>query len=351
MPEMNRDHQLLTQKENQALHHLFWLFQPEVTLDIHEYSPYSEAWQKFGFIKRMDEQWGCLTNPNTDSTLIKFSKNEFMPFISNYLANHSFTCSEYVVGSPDTRLRHSTTHFNDGRQSFGLQHTWSLILEGRNGQTGTDRIQRRSEGQLSAVRGFLEFCRHNRSFIKNRIHQDRNQASKSYPLNKTITLLEHVETERCLELPLIELNNSHDTVLCLRPYHSITKSRYQTASPTAYLIEKNDTALVNWLDRHHFLYYDVPETKGMKIVQHTITAIDTVEAEELDVIWPQSASQTVLIQSTNYWYIPTAQKGGVFLMLSLELRSMYSLFQNQFFRYLIQTEVYPILYALPNRDE
>ena len=57
--ELNRNHLILTEPETIALHKLFDKYLFEVTLDVHEYFPYGETWQKYGYRSNTDELLGA----------------------------------------------------------------------------------------------------------------------------------------------------------------------------------------------------------------------------------------------------------------------------------------------------
>ncbi|MCC7317435.1 MAG: DUF2817 domain-containing protein, partial [Bacteroidales bacterium] len=62
--DLNRNHLVLSEPETQALHRFFDKYLFEVTLDVHEYSPYGEAWQQYGYRKNTAVALGNCTNPN-----------------------------------------------------------------------------------------------------------------------------------------------------------------------------------------------------------------------------------------------------------------------------------------------
>ena len=62
--DLNRNHLILTEPETIALHKLFNEYLFEVTMDVHEYYPYGETWQKYGFWANNDEEIGTATNLN-----------------------------------------------------------------------------------------------------------------------------------------------------------------------------------------------------------------------------------------------------------------------------------------------
>ncbi len=60
--DLNRNHLILTEPETIALHNLFNEYLFEATLDVHEYYPFGEEWEKFSYRRNFDEQYGSNTN-------------------------------------------------------------------------------------------------------------------------------------------------------------------------------------------------------------------------------------------------------------------------------------------------
>ncbi len=126
--DLNRNHLILTEPETQALHKLFDNYLFEVTLDVHEYYPYDSLWMKYGYRKNSEITVGTLTNINVSNEVRDFSQNKYLPFILNYLKDSNFSSFEYCPGGPPAEyyIRHSTFDINDGRQSIGIQNTFSF---------------------------------------------------------------------------------------------------------------------------------------------------------------------------------------------------------------------------------
>lgn len=88
--DLNRNHLILTENETIALHKLFDKYNFEVTMDVHEYFPYSNDWKEFGFYKNADEQLGLLSNPNINIKLKKYQKEKVLPYLDAYLKSKGF---------------------------------------------------------------------------------------------------------------------------------------------------------------------------------------------------------------------------------------------------------------------
>jgi hypothetical protein len=203
--DLNRNHLILSEPETISLHKLFNKYLFHVSLDVHEYYPYSKSWKEFGFYKTADEQFGLTSNLNVPESIRKYSKQKVLPFMREWVNDKGFSFNEYLVGGPPNleRLRHSTVDINDGRQSLGVQGTLSFILEGKNGKdSSADNIEFRAEGQKTAMLGLLNFVYDNASEIKLMISEEREK-DKQGPV---VIRMEHVSSGESIIVPAQDVN-------------------------------------------------------------------------------------------------------------------------------------------------
>ncbi len=178
--DLNRNHLILTEPETIALHKLFDEYLFEVTMDVHEYYPYGETWKNYGYRANNDEEIGTTTNINVSKNIRDLSY-EYLAFIKQYLNNKSFTYFEYCPGGPPeiNYIRRSTFDINDGRQSMGIQNTFSFIQEGKNGKDSLENIERRSEGQMTGMMGLLVYSYNHKDKIKELVYSERGKLVKN----------------------------------------------------------------------------------------------------------------------------------------------------------------------------
>ncbi|MBU1099634.1 MAG: hypothetical protein KKA84_04440 [Bacteroidetes bacterium] len=346
--DLNRNHLILTAPETAALHKLFDLYLPEVTMDVHEYYPYSESWTNFGAIKNFDEQFGSLTNPNTSQAIREFSKKSFLPFIQKYMNERDFTFQEYIIGGPPTveRIRHSTFDINDGRQSFGSFGSFSLIMEGKNGVESIDGIARRAEGQCAGMKGLLQFVYENSEAIKKMVADERSKLINGESDDPVAIQMEHIANGDELSLTLLSTQTNKDTVVTVKDYRPVVNSLYDVKKPLGYLIPKNDMVLAAWTKRHNLKSADIEKEEDYKLIQYFITGIDSIDFEGDIVINPSLEERNVneKINLSEYLFLPTRQLKGTFITQALEPKSMIGLATYKGYEYLVrQNELYPIL--------
>lgn len=342
--DLNRNHLILTENETKALHKLFDKHQFEVTLDVHEYFPYSNDWKEFGYFKDADEQLGLLSNPNIDKRLKKYQKEKVLPYIRNQLESKGYSFCEYVVGGPPDRerLRHSTVDINDGRQSFGILSTLSFILEGKNGRDlFLDNIERRAKGQFEAMFTLLKFCYHNKKEIKKLVKETR----KNISLKKEIILqADHFPNGSVFNLPVKSVQDQKDTILQVLNYHPHVKNILKLRTPIGYLIPRSDTLLNEFLINHNITYLNSVPT-GKKVYQYEILKVDSILLEGEYLKNPLISKQLFqkLPDTNDFIFVPINQSKRDMLVLAFEPQSMVGLVQYERFSYLLNRKNYPIL--------
>jgi hypothetical protein len=342
--DLNRNHLILTEPETIALHKLFNKYLFEVTMDVHEYYPYSDRWKEFGFYKRADEQMGILTNLNVSEKIRAYSRERVLPYMKESLEAKGFSFNEYVVGGPPDkeRLRHSTVDIDDGRQSLGIQAALSFILEGRNGRVSLSDIKKRAEGQKEAMISLLMHVYDNAGIIRQMVNDERTRLINS---NRSVVLkMEHVDIGETLLLPLSLPEDGTDTLINVSNYHNVITNLQEILIPDGYLLPKSDPLLMEFIINHDIKTEEVV-SEGYIFEEYmlgktdTLILEETVKADISYVIHPL----TIESISQNYLFIPTSQLKKYTIALAFEPHSMLGLLHYERFSYLIRDEKYPIL--------
>lgn len=344
--DLNRNHLLLEEPEVQALHNFFNKYNFEVTLDVHEYYPYSQDWKDFGFIKRADEQLGLITNPNISNKIIQYSKEKVLPYVAEWLLSKNYSFNEYVVGGPPNieRLRHSTVDINDGRQSFGILNTLSFILEGKNGKDNfIDNIKYRAEGQAEAMFALLKFCYDNSNEIKDMISEERKNLL--YDNSSVAVQMDHFNDGSKFDLPVTIAETEIDTVIKVDNYNPLVKKLLEVPQPDAYLVPKACSLTVGFLNNHKIIYHDnLPKLANIQI--YHITSIDSIELEGDKFGNPTltiKEKKISEIEANKYYIVPLNQPKRKVIVLAFEPKSMLGLRNYEKFKKLLQVGVdYPI---------
>lgn len=341
--DLNRDHLLLSSPETRGLHDLFTAWWPEVTLDVHEYGPFSRAWSDSGFVKAADVQFGMLTNLNSSESLRSYERNAIFPSILSTMADSGFAFHEYLVGSPQDYIRFSTTEPNDGRQSFGILNTLSFIQEGRGGETLEDHMERRARSQLASIEALLSFCSSHVGEIRSIVRAARQSLCQGAGL-PAVLCMDHFQGERTMRIPVIRVPSGRDSLWVVHPLRDRVRPLCTREVPSAYVIPQELTAIREILERHHIQGEVVKTSRSLRA---TVYLIDRVQPDTLEDEWhPKPALRSELrVQDLRPgdFIVRTDQLHSLFLAVLLEPESMWGIVKYPGFGYLMQSKEYPIL--------
>jgi hypothetical protein len=347
--DLNRNHLILTEPETVALHKLFDRYLFEVTMDVHEYYPYGDTWKKYGFYVNTDEYIGPSNNPNISEDLKSLSNLSFLPFMKDYLGKRQFTNFIYSPGGPPgiNYVRHSTFDINDGRQSFGIQNSFSFIQEGLNGRDySVENLRHKAEGQMTGMRSLIEYAYQNSDKIKTMVAHDRKDLINE-TTGKSISIqCEHVTNGKTMDLPVHSYSTNRDTAITITDYRPVVKSICDVTRPVGYLVPKKFADLSAWIDRHSLNSMSYRTSADNKIEQYEITAIDSIDFEGDMIVNPKVTLADLHsgITPDDYIFIPTSQLKGNMIVIALEPKSMLGLVTYPKFAYLLKAgEKFPVL--------
>jgi hypothetical protein len=351
--DLNRNHLILEEPEVIALHNFFDKYLFDVNMDVHEYAPYGETWKKYGYRCNSDELIGCNTNINISKEIRDLSNNTFVPFYRNYLTERKFSNSIYAPGGPPEieYIRHSTFDINDGRQSFGIQNSFSFIQEGLNGSDNfKDRLEHRAKGQETGMRALLEFAAQHHKQIKELVMQQRANLISGRPETMAIQL-EHVRNGQQHPLPVYSYSTGKDSIIVVKDYRPVVQSITDVPKPEGYLIPKNSKLLVDWAKRHNLSTSGYTISEKQKIEQYEVAAIDSMDFEGDRIVNPNVKAIGVkpAIKVSHYIYIPTAQLKGNLIVIALEPKSELGLVTYPAYSHLLKAnEKFPVLRVVKN---
>ncbi|MDT3695909.1 MAG: M14 family zinc carboxypeptidase [Ignavibacterium sp.] len=347
--DLNRNHLILTEPEVIGLHRLFNKYLFEVTMDVHEYWPFGKSSRKFGYRENYDETIGAMTNINISEKLRKLSYEKYLPFVFNFISQNGYSAFHYLPGgsSGSEYLRYSTFDINDGRQSFGIQNTFSLIQEGLNGEnSSTDNIEHRAKGQMTGMIGLLKFSYDNKDEIKKLVAAEREKLEENKIDRPVAIQLNHFSDGTELKLDLVSYSTGNDTVITVKDFRSVVRSLYDVERPKGYLIPKSLKEIIDWADRHELKYLGYNKSVEDKIEQYFITGIDSIDFEGDMVVNPgvMNTDITNQINPTDYIFIPVNQLRNNMIVIALEPKSQLGLAAYKQFEDLLKSGAnYPIL--------
>jgi hypothetical protein len=347
--DLNRNHLTLTEPETRALHRVFNRYLFEVSLDVHEYSPYGEDWKNKGYRKNSEVTVGTTTNPNVSGEIRMLSLKGYLPFILQYLSDRGFSSFEYLPGGPPgiSYIRRSTFDINDGRQSAGIRNTFAFIQEGMNGTDSfLENLQRRSEGQMAGMLGLLEYAYRNSGLIKNMVAGERQRIISGEGYQMITIQAEHMETGEKLELPVFSYLSGQDSVVLVDDFHPVVRSVCDVPRPEGYLVPGSLTSLVDWAERHELVTGELKKPGKYRFERYMVLGIDSIDFEGDKVVDPLLNREDSLekMKKREYLFIPTAQIKGNLLVIALEPKSMLGLCTYSDYSFLLKEgSYYPII--------
>jgi len=346
--DLNRNHLILTEPETQALHRFFEKYLFEVTMDVHEYSPYGDDWKKYGYRKNSDVTLGVNTNVNVSEKIRVFSNEVVAPYVLKYISDRGFSSFVYCPGGPPGMdyIRHSTFDINDGRQSLGILNSLSFIQEGMNGEDNfVENLQHRTEGQATGMKAMLEFVYLNSMQIQKIVADGRKSMFTAKPGKPVSVQASHFSDGRKLMLPLVSWNTKTDTVVEVTDYRPVVKSTYDIDRPLGYLIPKKKTELVAWLNIQNITQKEYIPGMHPKVEHYYIRDIDSIDFERDMIVNPIVESSAVNISDpAEYIFVPAAQLKANMIVQALEPKSMLGLITYKQYAHLLKTATYfPVL--------
>ncbi len=350
--DLNRSHLILDGPEVEALRDLFHAWEPEVTVDVHEYYPWSEAWLEEGWLRLWDVQIGLSTNLNTDPALLELAEAGFLPFALEALEARGFTGHNYVVGSPAS-LRYSTTDVNDGRQGFGILNTLSFIFEGKRSEPLAQEMERRAEGQRIALEALLRFSAREGARIRETVREARARVGPGMGRPFVLAMARQGDGEP-LEAPMEEVRRGADgweptgdtVTAAIGAWFPRVVAERTTPLPAGYLVPAGETGLLELLRRHRVEMTPLDGGETLAVQRLTLIGFTEVELEgptRLAELRGESGPYTAI---PGDHFVPTAQLRGLLVASALEPASMHGLARYPAFEHLGREGPHPILRVL-----
>ena len=340
--DLNRDHVLLSQPETQAIHAAFSRIQPEVTLDVHEFSAYRKEFLAAGYVRAVDEQFGAPSNLNIPLTIREYGLKKLFPFLETELSKQNLRFSNYLkMDGPGDTVRPSTTSIDDGRQSLAILNTFSFILEGKNGRSFHDEIKRRTDGQVCAVEAFLRFADRYSGEIHLLVQNEKKKLLTTG--EPVIVRMDYLHSGENISLPMKSIATDSDTLVSMRSAPEV-KPLFSVARPKAYLIPQSQSAIIELLQRHGVQMKKIETSYVQNVEKYRITNTAPVwmENKPLINISTQVKNGTMTAKPGDY-LVSLSQPASTMLVIALEPASMWGVAQEESFSALrILNSEYPI---------
>ncbi|WP_057912069.1 M14 family metallocarboxypeptidase [Peribacillus muralis] len=183
--DANRDYLKVEYPEVQKIHQAINDYQPEVILDVHEYTvnpaPLNKVGSK-GSISSYDLLISSAKNLNIPEPLRKASDELLLPDVFKALNKEKLSYHDYyTLDTSDTGVLTATegsTEARIGRNALGLKNTMTYLIETRGINIARTDFKRRVFAQATAQASFIKTAAENASSVKKVVKQAEHEVVK-----------------------------------------------------------------------------------------------------------------------------------------------------------------------------
>ena len=267
--ELNQNLMNADYAETEAYLRVYYLFNPEVVLDGHEflaptmgsYIEYDDAQLGLGFTPHNSTEFQEAYRPMTEKVLQELTDNGLKyRFYSDLVATN---------GAASGSRSHSS-----------LQGNMFVLVETHGIGNGTEGYHRRVVSQVVCIQTMMEYIAENAGTIRDVVHAERQRIidlGKTYDeADQLILAMEKLEDESWAH-PAIHVYQSGSIVNeTIVPYvRKVTKTR---TAPTAYVIPAGNDYIADILalmDKHNIQYQYIPAGAVVELQQYSGTITDS----------------------------------------------------------------------------
>ena len=295
-----------------------------------------------------------VSNLNIAPEIIELSIDTLLPEVGGILKDKGFRFHRYTVGGPPdiSRIRHSTTNINDGRQSMGIYNTFSFIFEGKRFNDLLTIIERRTAGQAAAMQAFLETMGGHREEIINITNAARQDLLESpVPGEPPVQLSMDYFADPdhpTLNFPVFDLMAWKHVEKTLGNYEPKVQTTKTISRPVAYIFSQDEERLIKLLNRHQIEMRRLADDTDIEVEIYRIPKITPIEEED-----KPGEEVKVLINTKTVTFergsvvIYLQQRAGNLIPLLLEPKSSFGICTERSgreyrFEYLKEDSQYPI---------
>jgi hypothetical protein len=152
--DVNRDHLLLRTPEARAIAAVSARHNPQVVLDLHEFTVAGRWVDKFGVVQKYDALLQPATVGNLDPGIERLARDDYEARLAKVLSANGLNSFAYHTTSPDAKdkvVSMGGVQPDTGRNTGGLRPAVSLLLEVRGIGIGRANLLRRVHTQVLAA--------------------------------------------------------------------------------------------------------------------------------------------------------------------------------------------------------
>jgi hypothetical protein len=165
--DLNRDHLRLESRETAAIHHFVRAWQPHLIIDAHVYPSRRGHLLAQNLLYSQDLFVDVPTHPAVGAVMNQTAVENFFATMNEMLAQRGLSCERYTLVRPSGKVRHSTLHVCDARQTLALRHevcTICWMAVARNDGRASKAWAKRFIGARRPLRHFALGRKSSRAF-------------------------------------------------------------------------------------------------------------------------------------------------------------------------------------------
>ncbi|UOQ45546.1 M14 family metallopeptidase [Halobacillus salinarum] len=279
--DANRDHIKFELPEIQAIHDLYNKYNPEVTIDAHEYSVGNDTFSDLGeegYLKYHDLLILSGKNLNIPEKIRKTSDELFVDQAQEQLRSDGFTTTDYYTTSRDDKkvvIKEGGTDPRIGRNAFGLSPSLSYLVETRGIGIGRENFKRRVAAQVETHTSLINTTAENARSIKRLVNKERwNIVKKGFTANDDdpIVIEDRQKEVDDQTLKVVDIANGKTKDIPI-DYSSATDSipTLTRQRPTAYFLEPDQKEAVEKLKNSGVKVFKLPKEVKLPAEAYTVT--------------------------------------------------------------------------------
>lgn len=186
--DSNRDHLKYDIPETILVHEAFNKFKPEVVIDAHEYSVYGKFKNvgSKGALVYHDILISSAKNANIPEELKKVSDSLFVSNVKKDLNSRDFSSFDYYTvreKGDKASLFEAGADPKIGRNAYGLQPSFSFLVESRGIGIGRENFERRVLSHIISAQNIIRTTANNAELVKKTVDNARKEVTE---LGKTV---------------------------------------------------------------------------------------------------------------------------------------------------------------------
>ena len=268
--DLNRDHTKLMAKESKFLKKAFSDFEPEVSVDFHEYTPFRKDYAKlgnFGISNIYDVMFLYSGNLNVPKKLREYTNYRFVQNARDVLSKNNLRHHDYITSHKHQGSIHFKQGSNSARSSctaFALTNSISSLIEVRGVGLGKKSFKRRVNSTFLVALSYLQTSYNNVEEIKIIIDQAKKDKSFAVLKSKLNIYKKNIE--------VLDLDLNEKVVFEAIIHDKLDATPVETRSRAkAYFIKKDQKDVIEKLILLGLKLDSVKNQKNYNLEQYVIT--------------------------------------------------------------------------------